>query len=160
MPYGLVLQIISWSDGVLNQLDNTMRARFPCILTARYACDMRIVRLLRQRTLGNSSSTVRKQVDEEHGEAYLLNLQKYLEHYNTFKKSSSRGFFVLPPYIEPPSLNQVPDHRWFMKIYQLDVIQRIDYIKASITSTFGTILKIDSTKKITNKLAGKTPVKT
>lgn len=41
-----------------------------------------------------------------------------------------------------------------MKVYQLDVINRLDYIKASITSQFGAILKMDSTKKITNKLAG------
>lgn len=41
-----------------------------------------------------------------------------------------------------------------MKVYQLDVINRLDYIKASITCQFGAILKMDSTKKITNKLAG------
>jgi len=41
-----------------------------------------------------------------------------------------------------------------MKVYQLDVIDRLEYIKASITSQFGAILKMDSTKKITNKLAG------
>jgi len=41
-----------------------------------------------------------------------------------------------------------------MKVYQLDVISRLDFELAELTSTFGEILKIDSTKKITNKLAG------
>ncbi|XP_031172176.2 uncharacterized protein LOC116061928 isoform X3 [Sander lucioperca] len=35
-----------------------------------------------------------------------------------------------------------------------DILTRVDDIKARITSTYGTILKMDSTKKITKKLAG------
>lgn len=42
-----------------------------------------------------------------------------------------------------------------MEVYQIDVLNRVDYIKAHMTSQFGTVLKMDSTKKITNKLAGK-----
>ena len=132
-----------------------MRSRFPCILTARYACDLRVVRLMRQRSLGNSSSAICKEVEEEHSEAFLNNLQMYLANYKDFKTSAEKGLIKLPPFVEPPTSPTVPRHRWFMKVYQLDVLQRIDYIKASITSTFGRILKIDSTKKITNKLAGK-----
>jgi hypothetical protein len=109
---------------------------------------------MRQRSLGNSSSAVRKQVLEEHGETYLVNLQRYLSNYKDFKTSAKRGFIVLPPFTEPPPQTPIPGHRWFMLVYQLDVIQRLDYIKACITSVYGTILKMDSTKKITNKLAG------
>lgn len=57
-----VLQIISWSHSILEQLDSTERSKFPCILTDRYACDLKVVRMMRQRTLGNSSSLVCKQV--------------------------------------------------------------------------------------------------
>lgn len=39
-------------------------------------------------------------------------------------------------------------------MYALDIMARMDYIKASITSVFGRILKMDSTKKIVRKLAG------
>ena len=57
--------------------------------------------------------------------------------------------------IDPlPQFLQLPDHRWLMKIYQLDVLSRQLYIKSAITSTFGEVLKMDSTKKITKKLAG------
>ena len=42
-----------------------------------------------------------------------------------------------------------------MDVYIRGVLQRIEEVKASITSTFGRILKMDSTKKIVKKLAGK-----
>lgn len=148
-------KVISWSEGVLNQLDNATRSRFPCILTSKYACDLKIVRLLRQRGLGNSSSAVMKQVREQHGESYLNNLQLYLSHCRDFKTSAERGFFAPIQFSEPPPAAAVPRHRWFMKVYQIDVLNRVDYIKAHMTSQFGTVLKMDSTKKITNKLAGK-----
>lgn len=57
-----ILQIISWSHSILEQLDSTERSKFPCILTDRYACDLKVARMMRQRTLGNSSSLVCKQV--------------------------------------------------------------------------------------------------
>ncbi|KAH3848165.1 hypothetical protein DPMN_090522 [Dreissena polymorpha] len=49
----------------------------------------------------------------------------------------------------------VPKHRWLMQVYSQDVLLRLREMKASITSVFGEILKIDSTKKVTKKLAGK-----
>ena len=36
-----------------------------------------------------------------------------------------------------------------------DILPRIDEIKVSVTSTFGSILKMDSTKRVVRKLAGK-----
>lgn len=41
-----------------------------------------------------------------------------------------------------------------MTVYRRDVIDRLDDVKGSLTSTFGNILKVDSTKKITRKLSG------
>ncbi|KAI4792445.1 hypothetical protein KUCAC02_033378 [Chaenocephalus aceratus] len=49
----------------------------------------------------------------------------------------------------------VPKHRWLMQVYAQDVLQRLDEIKATITSQYGRILKMDSTKKVARKLAGK-----
>ncbi|CAL8241487.1 unnamed protein product [Merluccius merluccius] len=49
----------------------------------------------------------------------------------------------------------LPHQRMFHLILtQKDIISRLDHIKATITSTFGSILKMDSSKKITKKLAG------
>lgn len=117
-------------------------------MTSKYACDLRVVRLLRQRTLGNSSSAVSKVIEEQHGEKYVTSLESYFSNCKSFQSSAHRGFFGIPHFQRPPPQRPVPRHRWFMKVYQLDVINRLDYIKASITSQFGAILKMDSTKKI------------
>lgn len=46
-------------------------------------------------------------------------------------------------------------NRWFMSVYLKDVWTRLPELMAQITSTFGSILKIDSTKKVVRKLQGK-----
>ncbi|XP_045166755.2 uncharacterized protein LOC123530114 [Mercenaria mercenaria] len=147
-------RVISWSQSVLDQLDLTERSKFPCILTDRYACDLKVVRMMRQRTLGNSSSLVCKQIAENHGESYLDKCRQYATKFMAFKKSAAKGLVTIPAFVEPPPVMEIPRHRWFMKVYQLDVISRLDYELAELTSVTGDILKIDSTKKITNKLAG------
>ena len=45
---------ISWSNTVLNQLSFRHRSKFPAILTYRYACEMEVVGMMRERSLGNS----------------------------------------------------------------------------------------------------------
>ena len=42
-----------------------------------------------------------------------------------------------------------------MSVYLKDVWARLPELMAQITSTFGSILKIDSTKKVVKKLQGK-----
>ncbi|XP_016333324.1 uncharacterized protein LOC107681530 [Sinocyclocheilus anshuiensis] len=49
----------------------------------------------------------------------------------------------------------VPKHRWLMQVYAQDVLQRLDEMKATITSQYGRILKMDSTKKVARRLAGR-----
>lgn len=141
--------------GVREFLTNWTMQQGPAFPTSKYACDLKMVRLLRQRGLGNSSSAVMKQVREQHGESYLNNLQMHLSHYRDFKTSAERGFFARIQFSEPPPAAAVPRHRWLMKVYQIDVLNRVDYIKAHMTSQCGTVLKMDSIKKITNKLAGR-----
>ncbi|OWF48229.1 hypothetical protein KP79_PYT01220 [Mizuhopecten yessoensis] len=42
-------KVVSWSHNIVEQLDIGHRVQFPCLLTGRNSCDMRIVRLLRNR---------------------------------------------------------------------------------------------------------------
>ncbi|CAL8301230.1 unnamed protein product [Gadus morhua 'NCC'] len=107
---------LSTSQTVLDQLSLALRGEFRLILTRKYACDIRVIRMLRERTLGNSSTRLAKQLRENHGEEWL--------------------------------------QRWLLTVYGKDLMSRMGHIKASITSTFGSILKMDSTKKMTKKLAG------
>lgn len=47
-------KLSSWNQDLLDQLDVGHRLQFPCILTRLVACDLEVVKMLRQRGLGNS----------------------------------------------------------------------------------------------------------
>lgn len=51
-------KVISWSWNIIQQLDIAKQRAFPCILTAKKACDLKVVKLLRERGLGNSCSKI------------------------------------------------------------------------------------------------------
>ncbi|XP_051800636.1 uncharacterized protein LOC127532672 [Acanthochromis polyacanthus] len=53
-----------------------------------------------------------------------------------------------------PQMPPLPSPEWLLTVYGYDVLTRLEEYKARITSTFGSILKIDSTRKVTKKLAG------
>ncbi|EDO38009.1 predicted protein [Nematostella vectensis] len=88
-----------------------------------------------------------KPTSDEHPHEYLTECA----HYN---KAAERHLVSRPNYEEPPTFNPPPKYRWLLSVYALYIMNRMDQIKASITSTFGTILKMDSTKKIVKKLSG------
>ena len=48
--------------------------------------------------------------------------------------------------------NAVPKYKWLLTVYAQDNLSRKDFMKSSITSTFGRILKMGSTKKIAESL--------
>ncbi|XP_041710039.1 solute carrier organic anion transporter family member 1C1-like [Coregonus clupeaformis] len=48
----------------------------------------------------------------------------------------------------------VPSPVWLLTVYSMDVLSRLAEVKARVTSVFRSILKMDSTKKVTKKLAG------
>ena len=49
---------------------------------------------------------------------------------------------------DPLPLPSVPKAAWLLTVYCRDVLASLDEVKASITATFGRVLKIDSTKKV------------
>ena len=57
-------------------------------------------------------------------------------------------FFSLPVYERPPAFKRLPTAAWFLAAYVRDVYSRINQL------FYGTILKIDSTKKVTKNLQG------
>ncbi|KAJ8010710.1 hypothetical protein DPEC_G00077940 [Dallia pectoralis] len=145
------LNHLATSQTVLDQLDLPHRRKFRIILTRQYACDIRVIRMLRERTLGNSPACLVTQLRENHGEEWLDRLADYMGECVTYANRPSL-FPVM--FQEPPEPVDVPSRRWLLSVYGRDLISRIDHIQSSITSTFGSILKMASTKKITKKLAG------
>ena len=97
--------------------------------------------MLRERTLGNSSTRLAKQLRENHGEEWLQCVARYLEVCADFVDQPSLFPVVCQ---EPPEPVAVPTNRWLLTVYGKDLMSRMDHIKASITSTFGAILKMDS----------------
>ena len=111
---------------------------------------MRVVGLLRQRTLGNSSTKVCNQVKEQHSEFYMKRLLRFLKARVPFhvKAAASGLFTIAAPNKELPPITPVPKGPWFLAVYVRDVLSRLDEVKAKITSTFGSVLKMESTKKV------------
>lgn len=117
-------------------------------LIDRYACDVSVLRLLRQRTLGNSATLLHKQLTEQHSEAWHQKVLHYLTDCQGFAKANASKLVTAPAFADPPTLQPVPKPAWLLTVYCNEVLQRLPEVKAAITSTFGTILKMDSTKKV------------
>nr|XP_034315334.1 mucin-5B-like [Crassostrea gigas] len=71
-------RMVSWNQKIIQQLDLGHQLQFPCILTYRYACDLKIIRLLRQRGIGNSASQIRAKIQEQHSEVWLQKCIQYM----------------------------------------------------------------------------------
>ncbi|XP_070539241.1 uncharacterized protein [Ptychodera flava] len=147
-------KVISWSDAVIKQLDVGHRLQFPVFLSTRNACNNHVVRLLRQSGTGNSVSQVQRKIQELHSDAWQKKTVRYLADCQGFVDSHVNGLTTKPTFEDPPIMAPIPTHHWFELIYCNDVIQRLDEIKASVTSVFGRVLKLHSTKKIARKLSG------
>ncbi|CAM4510591.1 unnamed protein product [Leuciscus chuanchicus] len=142
---------LSSGNAILDQLDLPHRSEFCIILTRKYACDIRVIRLMRERTLGNSCTRLAKQLKENHSEEWLQRLSRYFGDCADFMDRPSLFPVVCQ---EPPEPVAVPTNKWLMTVYAKDIMSRMDHIKARITFVFGYVLKMDSTKKITRKLSG------
>ncbi|KAK7880493.1 hypothetical protein WMY93_032875 [Mugilogobius chulae] len=140
-----------WSEEILRQLDIGHRSQFPAILTYRYSCDYRVVRMMRERTQGNSVTQLYNKLNEEHSEAWTDRALQYLTACDPFVSSD---ILERPSFADPPAIPALPKPKWLLSVYSRDVLSRLDEVKAKITSVFGSVLKMDSTKKVTKKLAG------
>ncbi|XP_038162604.1 uncharacterized protein LOC119797556 isoform X2 [Cyprinodon tularosa] len=141
----------AWSEDILGQLDMGHHRKFPAILTNRYSCDYRVVIMMRERTQGNSVTQLYKKLQEEHSAAWTRRTLEYLTACEPFVDST----IIEPPvFSAPPPLPPLPKPKWLLSVYARDVLSRLPEVKAKITSVFGSVLKMDSTKKVTKKLAG------
>ena len=135
-------KVISWAPNIISQLDIGHQIQFPCILTAKLACDMKVIRLLRDRGLGNSSSQIQRKLSEEHGDAHIQRIIHYLTDCESFTKASTLGLVVRRTPDDIPPFVPVPGFRWLMQVYLQDVMARLGEIKGGITSIFGEVLKV------------------
>ncbi|CAM4684160.1 unnamed protein product [Leuciscus chuanchicus] len=99
---------LAWDDVILQQLSEAHRARFPAVLTAKRGVDKTVVRLLRDRTEGNTMIKVWRQVQENHMEDYHQRKDLYTTLLMAFHSQGSA---------QPecngrasPWVNHLPDH--------------------------------------------------
>lgn len=111
-----------------------------------YACDEKVITLLRTRGFGNSASMLQRKLEEQHETRWLARSLHYLSDCKGFANTKLVAGRV---FAEPPALVPVPKYQWLQTVYCVDVMNRVDAVKAAITSTFGRVLKMDSTKKVT-----------
>ena len=103
--------------------------------------------LMKPRTLGNSSSYAQQVLEENHSQEWARRSMTYLEACKTHKKGCLlTGQQV--DYLPPPPYTPVPLAQWFETAHGNEVLVHRDEMKGVITSTFGKILKLDSTKKV------------
>ncbi|XP_051789777.1 uncharacterized protein LOC127529631 [Erpetoichthys calabaricus] len=145
-------KVAGWSQDILDQLHCTHRDQFPAILTYRLSCDKKLIGQMRERTLGNGATRLRKYLLEEHGKTWLERSRLFMFAVTKFITPGAEAP-TTPPL---PQMTPVPGTKWLLSIYARVVASRLDETKARITSIFGSILKMDSTKKVIKKLAGAT----
>ncbi|XP_061879476.1 uncharacterized protein LOC133631310 [Entelurus aequoreus] len=140
----------AWASNIVMQLSTAKQAEFPAILTYKSSCDKKVIWQMQARTQGNSATRLRSHLVAEHSREWQTRALGYLEVMDRFRSVCS---FPLPRACIPP-MRPLPSVSWLLSVYVREVLPRMEHTKARITSTFGSILKIDSTKKMTKKLAG------
>ncbi|XP_067117109.1 uncharacterized protein [Osmerus mordax] len=130
------------------QLDAAHRCLFPAVLTYKLSCDLRVVTMLRERAFGEQRHSALHQAVREPQRSLDAARDAVPRRVRALPGLGHRQF---PP---PPAMPPVPTPVWLLTVYSMDVLSRLDEVKARVTSVFGSILKMDSTKKVTKKLAG------
>jgi len=105
--------------------------------------------MMRERSLGNSCTQLYRKLVEQHRMTWM---QRVIEYVSVYEPFAARQPGLVVPEIPPPP--EIPLPRWLMFVYLRDVMSRVQDVKAKLTSTFGSVLKVDSTKKLAKKLAG------
>ncbi|XP_028451543.1 uncharacterized protein LOC114566902 [Perca flavescens] len=144
-------RVPGWSQDILEQLDIAHREEFPAVLTYKLSCDRAVIGLMKERTLGNSASRLRASLVEQHTKEWMARSMLYL---SVLRKLLAPGATLPLAGVSLPPMHPVPTALWLINVYVREALSRLDETRARVTSIFGDLLKMDSTKKITKKLAG------
>ncbi len=143
------LPVCPWSQDILSQLDVAHRILFPAVLTTQLALDRKCVNFLRPRTSGNSSSYLQSAVEEVHSEEWARRTIQYLSDCEFhLKKVALVQSATAPAFSAPTPFRPLPLAQWFETVHSNDILCHLEEMKGVITSTYGRILKMDSTKKV------------
>ncbi len=111
----------------------------------RLSCDKEVIRRMRGRTLGNSTNALYRQLCARHREQWVSQSAEYLSVLGKFMAHATDPGRLAA---QIPQMIPVPCTGWLLSVYAKDVLTRLPELKARITSINGSILKMDSTKKV------------
>ena len=139
--------VCPWSKDMLSQPDVAHRSLFPAVLTTQLALDRKCMTFLKPRTGGNSSSYLQSAMEEAHSEESARQTIRYLSDCERHMKMAT--FVPSAAVRSPPSpFRPLPLAQWLETVHSNDILSHLDEMKGVITSTYGRILKMDSTKKV------------
>ena len=99
---------------------------------------------MKGRMLGNSASRLHSFLVKRHTAEWMRRGTHFLQ---TCWRFEAPG--VQPTPLPPlPKMEPVPGSSWLLAIYAREVFARLEELMAKVTSTFGSILKMASTKKV------------
>ncbi|KAK1789988.1 hypothetical protein P4O66_002303 [Electrophorus voltai] len=115
------------------------------------SCEKGVVCLMRGRTLGNSVTSLHRHLCIRHRQQWLAKSSEYLF---MLKKFLSLGTDPSTITHQLPPMVPVPTPKWLLTVYVQDVLSQLEQLKTRVTSIYRAILNMDSTNKVTKKLAG------
>ncbi|XP_047203981.1 uncharacterized protein LOC124857001 [Girardinichthys multiradiatus] len=143
-------KVAAWSRSVREQLDYSHQLLFPAELAYRLSCDKKVLSQMKGRTLGNSANRLHSFLVKNHTEEWMSRCLLYLETCGKFQVAGVH----LAPTAHPLRMQPVPTSGWLLSAYARETFSQMEELQASVTSIFGSILKMESTKKVIKKLAG------
>ena len=110
--------------------------------------DKAVLQLLRDRTEGNTVVKVWRQVQENHCEEFLKRKDLYTTLLSTLTKPGGIVSAFQHKFKAPPKRRELPSPRLLRHAFLLYEADRVQDYRTQILSTFGSVLKMDSTKKV------------
>lgn len=110
--------------------------------------DKKVVTLLKDRSPGNTMAKVWRQIHENHCQTYLEKKDLYTTLLVMLQKPGNIAASLKSTFKPPPKRKEMPSARLLRHAYLLHEEDHLDDYRMQIMSTFGSVLKFDSTKKV------------
>ncbi|XP_055365239.1 uncharacterized protein LOC114856362 [Betta splendens] len=136
---------LAWDAAILAQLSEAHQAMFPGVVTSKRGVDKNVVRLLRHRTEGNTMIKVWRQIQKNRHDTTLL---------MTVAEPGGIVSALRHKFQAPPPPRELPSAPLLRHAFLLAEANNVQDYRNQILSSFGTVLKMDSTKKVVKKLSG------
>ncbi|KAF0292636.1 hypothetical protein FJT64_009381 [Amphibalanus amphitrite] len=138
----------AWDHRLVRQLDLGRQQQFPAVLKNDLACDKAIISLFRSTGPWRNPAEIQRNICDGVGQAYLTRTLCYLSHCDEHSAASGETQRRRPVALPPPH-PVVPSAKRLMRVYLRETHARQQRYLATITSVFGDVLKMDSSRKNT-----------